>query len=65
MSGEWVLIRFFISIGAIAIVWGYFLYTYKAKAQQQETLKKLIDNGQTLSPELITILVVMSLINAF
>jgi len=52
MHGEWVPIIFFISV-AIG-VWGYFLYAYKAKEQQQDTLKKLIDNGQTLSPELIT-----------
>ena len=52
MHGEWVPIIFFISI-AVG-VWGYFLYAYKAKEQQQDTLKKLIDNGQTLSPELIT-----------
>jgi len=52
MSGEWIPVTLFISI-AVG-VWGYFLYAYKAKEQQQDTLKKLIDNGQTLSPELIT-----------
>jgi len=52
MAGEWIPIILFICI-AVG-VWGYFLYAYKAKEQQQDTLKKLIDNGQTLSPELIT-----------
>lgn len=52
MAGEWIPIILFISV-AVG-VWGYFLYSYKTKEQQQSTLKKLIDNGQTLSPELIT-----------
>ncbi len=51
MHGEWVPIIFFISIAMG--VWGYLLFNYKAKEQQQNTLKKLIDNGQALSPELI------------
>jgi len=51
MHDEWIPIVLFICI--VIAVWGYFVYTYKAKEQQQSTLKQLIDNGQTLSPELI------------
>lgn len=51
MHGEWIPIILFICI--VIAVWVYFVYAYKAKEQQQNTLKQLIDNGQTLSPELI------------
>jgi len=51
MNELWIPIILFISISVS--VWGYFLFSYKIKEKQQGTLKKLIDNNQALSPELI------------
>jgi len=51
MSGEMIPIILFICTALV--VWSFFFYGAKAKKEQQETLQKMIETGQTLSPELI------------
>ena len=50
-AGEWVGIVFFLCIfGAITIV---MLFRYRGKQETQQTLRKAIDQGQTLSEDMI------------
>ena len=51
MNEIMIPITLFICIAAV--LFGFFYYSAKAKAEQQKTLQQLIENGQTLSPELV------------
>ncbi|GLP97012.1 DUF6249 domain-containing protein [Paraferrimonas sedimenticola] len=51
MQIELVPIILFICI--TTVIWGYFHFSAKAKAEQHKTIQKLIEAGQALSPELL------------
>lgn len=51
MSGEMIPIIFFICLALV--VWSFFFYGSKAKKEQQDTIQKMIESGQALSPDLI------------
>jgi hypothetical protein len=44
-------IAFFLLVGIV--VWGYFLFRQKSRADLQQTIRLALDKGQELSPELI------------
>jgi len=51
MNEVMIPIILFICVGAV--IWSFLFYSAKSKAEQQKTLQQLIENGQTLSPELV------------
>lgn len=51
MIGELIPIILFICIAIV--IWAYFHFATKTKKEQLQTVQKVIDSGQNLSPELI------------
>jgi Mg2+ and Co2+ transporter CorA len=51
MEGLFIPITLFVSIAAVLL--GFIFNRTKVKAKQQQTIQKIIESGQNLSPELI------------
>ncbi len=51
MEGLFIPITLFVSIAAVIL--GFIINRTKVKTKQQQTLQKLIESGQNLSPELV------------
>lgn len=48
-----MMIPIVLFICVMIVILSFFYYATQAKLEQQKTLQRLIDNGQTLSPELV------------